>query len=90
MSIDEQKEQVETIKRRLNRKDAWHHNYLDDLVDSEMRALANRLANNGPRAQSHFLLNNGWTVKEIVKHGRRTRKSIYKHMKEMHKPRKKR
>jgi hypothetical protein len=71
---------VETIKRRLKRKDAWHRNYLDDLVDSATRVLANDLANDGPRAQCEFLLQNGWTVDEIVSAGRKVRRLIHKHM----------
>jgi len=70
---------IETIKRRLKRKDAWEFNYLDDMVTSTMRSIANRLANKGPRAQCEFLLKHGWTVKEIVSEGRSIRRYIRKH-----------
>lgn len=71
---------VNTIKRRLKRKDAWKFNYLDELVDSAMRSKANHLANKGPRAQCDYLLRNGWTIDEIVKEGIRVRRAIREHM----------
>jgi hypothetical protein len=67
---------VETIKRRLKRRDAWHYNYLDNIVESIMRLKQNELANKGPRAQVEFLLRNGCTIKEIVKEGRSVRRYI--------------
>ena len=76
-------ETVEKIKRRLKRKDAWHQNYLDNLVDNTMRLRANELANKGPRAQVEFLLHNGWTKEEIVKEGRSVRSHIRKVMSTM-------
>jgi hypothetical protein len=69
------------VKRRLKRKDAWHCNYLDELVDSVLRIKCNRLANSGPQAQCKFLLRNGYTVDEIVSYARRLRKSVRKYMK---------
>lgn len=81
MSIEDDKVKVETIKRRLKRKNAWHHNYLDELVDTETRSLCNWLANKGPRAQCQYLINNGWTVDEIVKEGKRQRRHIEDHFK---------
>lgn len=80
MKIKYNKQAVETVVRRLKRKDAYRHNYLDDLVDSTLRMLGNTLANRGPLAQCKFLLANGWTVREIVKHGQRTRKMIRKQL----------
>lgn len=70
---------VETIKRRLKRKEAWQFNFLDELVTSTMRTMGNHLANKGPRAQCEFLLEHGWTIDEIVKEGRRVRRLIRKH-----------
>ena len=72
--------ETDTIKRRLKRKEAWQHNYLDDLVTSTMRSKANQLSNKGPRAQCNYLLQNGWTIDEIVEEGRRVRRLIRKHM----------
>lgn len=75
-----------TIKRRLKRHDSWHCNYLDILVDSELRMQGNTLANKGPRQQCRFLLKHGWTIDEIVKEGKRQRKYIVKQMQGMAKP----
>lgn len=80
---------VEKIKRRLKRKDAWHYNYLDEIVENTMRIKQNQLANRGPRAQVKFLLRNGWNKEEIIKEGRRVRRIIYKAMSAMATPKKK-
>ena len=78
MSTGSDSIRVETIKRRLLRKKAWQANYLDECVDSTLRIMGNELSNKGPRAQVKFLLAHGWSVKEIVREGRRVKKWIVK------------
>lgn len=84
MSRDSGSVGVETIKRRLKRKNAWHHNYLDEIVDSTLRSIGNKLSNDGPRAQVTFLLKNGWEIKEIVAAGYKVQKLIVTHVKGVH------
>ncbi len=72
---------IETIKRRLKRKDAWRVGYIDDLVESTVRIMQNELYNKGIRAQCNFLMQNGVSVDEIVEEGKKVRKLISKHMK---------
>jgi len=70
---------------KLQRKKAWQSGYLDELVDSTTRLIMNDVNNKGRTAQVKFLLDNGWSVNEIVSEGKRIRTLIVKHVKGMHK-----
>ena len=71
------------IKKRLVKRRAWHHNYLDDMVEDALRIKGNQLASAGPREQVKFLIDCGYTSDEIVKSAKRIRKYITKHVKEL-------
>ena len=70
---------------KLQRKKAWQSGYIDELVDSTTRLIMNDVNNKGRTAQVKFLLDNGWSVNEIVSEGKRIRTLIVKHVKGMHK-----
>lgn len=52
MKIKYNKQALDTVVKRLKRKDAYRYNYLDDLVDSTLRMLGSTLANRGPDRKS--------------------------------------
>jgi predicted transcriptional regulator len=76
---------MQRVISKLQRKKAWQSGYLDELVDSTTRLIMNDVNNKGRTAQVKFLLDNGWSVNEIVSEGKRIRTLIVKHVKGMHK-----
>lgn len=72
---------TERVIRKLKYNKAFVSGYLDDLVDNETRLIMNNVNNKGRTSQVKFLLNQGWSVDEIVHEGKRVRKLIVKHVK---------
>lgn len=77
--MEQLERRISRIKRRLKKRKAWIHGYLDDFVDNQTRIIANNLYNQGLEAQVKFLLEHGITVNEIVKEGKRVRKLVVDH-----------
>jgi hypothetical protein len=74
---------IETVKRRLKRKKAWGLHLMEEMARNQAQVMVNRMANEkSDRAMVTFLLDAGFSEKEIVAEVLSVQNKIRKHFKQ--------